>query len=250
MTNCAIVSNMGECLLPKSFQPIITCEHGGNRIPPDYAYLFLGQEDRLNSHRGYDPGALEVARRVAQQLEAPLFFSTTSRLLVELNRSLGHPHLFSEATKNLPQRVKKDILGKYYFPYRDQVELAIRQRIQSGRIVVHLSVHSFTPVFNAVERAMDVGILYDPHRSPEKEWARNWQEILNRQNAKITVRKNAPYRGTADGFTTYLRKRFSSTAYLGIELEMNQKHMHQESADRNSFLEGILKSLDREKDIV
>jgi hypothetical protein len=36
------------------------------------------------------------------------------------------------------------------------------------------------------------------------------------------VRRNYPYRGTADGFTTYLRRQFSARKYLGIELEVNQ----------------------------
>ena len=41
---------------------LITCEHGGNRIPPRYRDLFAGCEALLQSHRGYDPGALTLAR--------------------------------------------------------------------------------------------------------------------------------------------------------------------------------------------
>ena len=35
---------------------VITCEHGGNRIPVLYRDLFHGQQQQLESHRGYDPG--------------------------------------------------------------------------------------------------------------------------------------------------------------------------------------------------
>ena len=35
---------------------IVTCEHGGNRIPAPYRPLFRGQKALLDSHRGYDPG--------------------------------------------------------------------------------------------------------------------------------------------------------------------------------------------------
>jgi hypothetical protein len=41
----------------------------------------------------------------------------------------------------------------------------------------------------------------------------------------FSVRRNYPYRGTADGFTTYLRRQLSSSPYLGIELEINQRHV-------------------------
>ena len=37
---------------------LFTCEHGGNRIPAPYRRLFRGQRALLDSHRGYDPGAL------------------------------------------------------------------------------------------------------------------------------------------------------------------------------------------------
>ena len=41
----------------------------------------------------------------------------------------------------------------------------------------------------------------------------------------LKVRRNYPYTGKSDGFTAYLRRRFPPAAYLGIELEINQKHV-------------------------
>ena len=57
---------------------LITCEHGGNRIPPRFRSLFAGFEALLQTHRGHDPGALALARELAGALAAPLFVSTTS----------------------------------------------------------------------------------------------------------------------------------------------------------------------------
>ena len=74
---------------------IITCEHGGNRIPAPYRRLFRGQRALLDSHRGYDPGSLVMAKALASAFGAPLVASTVSRLLIDLNRSIGHPQLFS-----------------------------------------------------------------------------------------------------------------------------------------------------------
>lgn len=58
---------------------IITCEHGGNRIPTPYRDLFLGHQTLLSSHHGFDPGALSMARTLADAFAAPLVSSTVSR---------------------------------------------------------------------------------------------------------------------------------------------------------------------------
>ena len=39
----------------------------------------------------------------------------------------------------------------------------------------------------------------------------------------LVVRFNYPYKGISDGFTKYLRTRFTGKQYIGIELEVNQK---------------------------
>ncbi|HTO59218.1 MAG TPA: N-formylglutamate amidohydrolase, partial [Pseudomonadales bacterium] len=66
---------------------VVTCEHGGHRIPPRWAALFERRRTLLESHRGWDSGALTFARKLAKALDAPLVANTTSRLLVDLNRS-------------------------------------------------------------------------------------------------------------------------------------------------------------------
>src|SRR5208282_1599260 len=92
---------------------VITCEHGGNRIPVLYRDLFHGQQQQLESHRGYDPGALVMGRALAAALAAPLVVSTVSRLLVDLNRSVGHPRLHCEAIRKAPAAVRQRILKHY-----------------------------------------------------------------------------------------------------------------------------------------
>jgi predicted N-formylglutamate amidohydrolase len=206
---------------------LVTCEHGGNRIPPRYRPLFAGFEAQLETHRGYDPGALALARQMARALAAPLFVSTTSRLLIDLNRSPGHPKLYSEATRNAPAVVRREILGSYYLPYRSRVEAHIADAIARGSRVIHLSSHSFTPVLDGAVRNADVSLLYDPSRAGETALCRRWQAGLEAQAPALKVRRNYPYTGKSDGLTAYLRRRFPADAYVGIELEINQKHVLQ-----------------------
>jgi hypothetical protein len=55
----------------------------------------------LDSHRGLDYGALEVARAFGTRLGVVPFTATTTRLVVDLNRSSYHPNVFSEYTRVL-----------------------------------------------------------------------------------------------------------------------------------------------------
>jgi predicted N-formylglutamate amidohydrolase len=202
---------------------IITCEHGGNRIPAAYRALFHDQDALLESHRGHDPGALLMAKTLAAALHAPLVVSTISRLLVDLNRSPGHPRLFSSPVREAPVTLRRDIVTAYYLPYREQVEHLVAQAVRRGRRVIHVSSHSFTPILDGKIRTADVGLLYHPERGGEVRLCARWKLALATQMPHLRVRRNYPYAGKGDGLTNHLRQRFSASDYLGIELEVNQE---------------------------
>jgi predicted N-formylglutamate amidohydrolase len=199
---------------------ILTCEHGGNEIPKKYATYFKNREAVLKTHRGFDLGALDVFKHLKSLAEAS-FFSKTSRLLIELNRSLHHKNLFSEFSKSLSKEEKLEVI-KEYTSYRNSVENAVQQLIYNKETVVHISVHSFTPVLNSAERNCDIGLLFDSRKTKEKEFCKLLKSEIIRKESTLKVRYNYPYLGKADGFTTSLRKQFPEN-YLGIEIEINQK---------------------------
>ena len=199
---------------------LLTCEHGGNDIPLAYKKFFYN-EDVLKTHRGYDLGALDMFEFLKPLSDAS-FFSTTSRLLVELNRSLHNKQLFSEFTKDLSKSDKAKIIEEYYSPYRKAVENKIKSYIENDDAVLHLSIHSFTPNLNGKDRSCDIGLLYDSSKKPERQFCKQLSAKFIKQDSNLNVRFNYPYLGKADGFTTYLRKQFPKH-YLGIEIEVNQK---------------------------
>jgi predicted N-formylglutamate amidohydrolase len=198
---------------------LVTCEHGGNRVPPRYQELFAGQEGLLGTHRAHDIGSMAMARSLARRLDASLVACTTTRLLVDLNRSIGHPRLFSELTRGLPRAAREQILRGHYVPYRLAVEAWIG--IQR-RPVLHVSSHSFTPVLDGEVRQADVSLLYDPRRERERALAARWKAAILERQPGLRVRFNYPYAGRADGLTTALRRLFPDERYAGIELEVNQ----------------------------
>ena len=198
---------------------LFTCEHGGRGVPAEYGALFAGADAVLESHRGWDPGALAVFEALAPALADAAFAATTTRLLVDLNRSLHHPGVFSEFTRPLPGEARREIAARWWRPWRDAVRGQVATWRATGYRVRHFSVHSFTPALDGKVRNADIGLLYDPARRREREWCRRWRELL--QGRGWRVRLNYPYRGTADGHTTALRRLFPS-GYAGIELELNQ----------------------------
>ncbi len=202
---------------------LLTCEHGGARVPRPYAFVFSGRDRVLASHRGYDRGALALARRLARLLDAPSMFADTTRLLIDLNRSLGHPGLFSEYTRRLTRAQREEIVSHYYRPHRAAVEALVWLLAAHQRPLVHVAVHSFTPVLAGSRRRFDVGLLYDPSRGAEARFARAWQGELRADAPALVVRRNQPYLGKADGLTTALRRELAPRHYLGIELEVNQR---------------------------
>ena len=208
---------------------IISCEHGGNQVPSEYHHLFKGKQ-ALNSHRGWDAGALILAKELARKLDAPLFFSEKTRLLVDLNRSPHHRNLFSEFTSNCDEETRNTILRDNYFPYRNQVEKEITKTINP---VIHFSIHSFTPKLDSKTRHADIGLLYDPARKGERDLCITLQSILQDQTQNLIIRRNYPYRGNADGLTTYLRKKYPGSKYIGIEIEINQKNINRSDHWKN-----------------
>jgi predicted N-formylglutamate amidohydrolase len=201
---------------------ILSCEHAVDTIPDKYQQVFEGQESLLNSHRAIDFGAKEIAIHLSQTLDCTLFMAKASRILIDCNRSLGNKGLFSEISSQFSATEKEKIINEYYLPFRNQVKEQIQLHITAGFQVIHLSIHSFTPIFHEVVRNAEFGLLYDPKRPSEKAFAHALQKQLRSQTKEWHTRLNYPYKGTADGFTSALRREFPDEAYVGIEIESNQ----------------------------
>ncbi len=204
---------------------LVSCEHGGNRVPKEYTPLFAGAGDVLATHRGYDLGALEVARAFGRRLGVQPFTATTTRLVVDLNRSPGNRTVFSAYTRLLPLERRAAALAAHYWPYRRAVEAAVAGAVGGGRTVLHVSAHSFTPALRGEVRNCDVGFLYDPRRRGEVRFVEAWFAALRAAAPELELRRNYPYRGVSDALVTHLRRRYAGRAYVGMELEINQKHV-------------------------
>lgn len=201
---------------------VVTCEHASNAVPPRARAALAPAARLLSTHQAYDAGAAELARLFARELQAPLFLGRATRLAIDLNRSAGHRALFSRFTRALPQAERRALAEELWLPFRAEAFEAIARAARRGQ-VLHLSVHSFTPRLDGRDRPIDVALLYDPKRAPERAFAARWLAALAALRPDLRLRRNAPYRGDADGHTTALRRRFPAYRYLGLELEVSQR---------------------------
>lgn len=218
---------------------LLTCEHGGNVIPEEYARAFASEaaRDALSSHRGLDIGALAIARALARRFDAPLIASEVSRLLCDLNRSLNNTALFSEFALALTPAERERVLNEHYHPHRERVELALCQHLSHG--VLHLAVHSFTPELRGEVRRAEIGLLYDPARPGETAWCERYKRALARLAPELRVRRNYPYLGKTDGLATFLRRKYPATSYVGVELEVNQALLTGAEGQREQVLAAL-----------
>jgi len=222
---------------------LVTCEHGGNRIPADLAPFFCHMRRSLASHRGYDAGALMMARTLAHALSAPLVASTTSRLVIDLNRSIDNAGVWSDVTRALPPERRERIVRRLYLPYRRRTDAVVAAARAARRPLVHFSSHSFTPVLHGKRRRADVGLLYDPSRPGEAKLCAAIKAALRAQAPSLHVRRNYPYAGKSDGLVTWLRSRYGPREYVGVEVEVNQAIVGREPREWRWLREALVASI-------
>ncbi len=211
-----------------SLSLILSCEYAGNQVPIRYRGLFPTDEI-LNSPEGWDEGALDITVALSEALDVSCFTHQTTRLLVDVNQSLSNPHLFSVFTTGLGDEDKQLLLDKYYFPYRLRVEHALAML---PKPVVHLSIRSLPPAFQERIYLTDIGIVFDSQRTFEKTMALQLMSSLEQALGDFRIEFKDSAENATDGFTAYLRTRFSEEEYLGITIEINQKLLTPETIDK------------------
>lgn len=146
---------------------VVVCDHASNKIPRRLGSLGLGDDD-LATHIAWDPGAAEVARRLAEHLEAPLVLSGYSRLVVDCNRPLESPESMARESggtivpgnRELNAASRAARVEGLFHPYHRAISEILDRRSAAGRPSLLLSVHSFTPVLNDSWRPWHVAFSY------------------------------------------------------------------------------------------
>ena len=182
---------------------LLVCEHALPRIPRQLAHLGLPKEERLR-HIGWDIGALALARDLSVRLDAALFHTNYSRLVVDCNRPLDNPSLIPKISETtaVPGNVglgKEDRalrLDTLFHPFQSAVSRRLDVRAAAGRATFVVGVHSYTPVFKGEVRPWHAGILYGKATG----FAQGLIQALSRENG-LVIGDNDPYRIDHDDYT-------------------------------------------------
>jgi predicted N-formylglutamate amidohydrolase len=175
---------------------VLVCDHASHFIPARYGDMGLTDAERL-SHIGWDPGALEVSRRLSVLLDAPLVASRISRLVIDANRAEDSPGLiwtFSEATRiaaneNLPEVERQHRIEAYHRPYHAAIEEVLDRRRRAGKETILVCVHSFTPVFLGVPRPWPIGLIH----GRDQRFTHALRAALAAESPSLDIGWNEPY---------------------------------------------------------
>lgn len=177
-------------------QCLIVCDHASNRIPVALGTLGLSKKDR-EKHIAWDPGTEVIGRYLSEQLDAPAYFATFSRIVVDVNRGANSPecmrevydHIAVPGNTNLSRAEKKQRIDEIFNPYHKNLAAQVQRFLKKKRIPMIISVHSFTPEMDGYRRPWHIGILWNK----EDDIALKLVDNLRAQNPTMIVGENEPY---------------------------------------------------------
>ena len=174
---------------------LITVDHAGARIPQRLGTLGLPPAE-LKRHIAWDIGALGVARRLSEALDAALIAQNYSRLVIDCNRDPkveSSIPIISESSEipgnmNLSPEQTLARRAEIFDPYHQHITALLDERAAAGRPTILVAQHSMTNVYKGVRREMHAAILYNRDR----RMAGLMLEALRRESGLI-VGDNEPY---------------------------------------------------------
>jgi predicted N-formylglutamate amidohydrolase len=210
---------MGQGMSDGAFEPVvvespdgvgplvIVCDHASNRIPAEYS-SFGFDEDALQTHIAWDPGALAVARHLSAEFDAPLIWPDVSRLVIDCNRAADMASLIVTESEGRPVLANRDLsdeerkrrLDTIHRAYHAAIEACLARRRASHLPTMLIAIHSYTPVFLGKARPWQVGIVFDDDR-------RLADHLISGLEAdpELTVGINEPYSPADNVYYTVAR---------------------------------------------
>jgi predicted N-formylglutamate amidohydrolase len=225
---------------------VFVCDHASNWVPPSLKGLGLPPGE-LERHIAWDPGALELARRLSDLLDAPLVHATVSRLVLDVNRDPTHhgsvvtrsedtdiPGNHAISAEDRARRVQS-----IYQPYHHALAGVIEQSVARNPTPQIVSIHSFTPIYRKEQRPWHIGVL----SGDDKRLAQPLLELL-RADGEFHVGDNQPYAPT-DGVYHTLERHCASRNLRSVLLELRSDTISADEGSRQwaSRLERALRAI-------
>jgi len=158
-----------EVLQPERQAPVLViCDHASRAIPRALGRLGL-DDAALMPHIGWDIGAAQLTRRLAELLDAPAVLCGYSRLVIDCNRGLGDATSIPAESDGvavpgnvgLTPAARVARVAACFRPYHDAIAAQLAEFAARGAAPIVFSIHSFTPIMNGAERPWHVGVLWN-----------------------------------------------------------------------------------------
>lgn len=174
---------------------VIVVDHASARIPRRLANLGLPDAE-LRRHIAWDIGALSVARRVAEALDAPLVAQNYSRLVIDCNRdpkvatSIPRISELREIPGNIGLSAAEIAARRteIFDPYHRRIRELLDARQAIGNRTILVAQHTMTDVYKSDRRRMHAAVLYNRDR----RFAGAVLDMLRREQHLI-IADNEPY---------------------------------------------------------
>jgi predicted N-formylglutamate amidohydrolase len=199
---------------------IFTCEHASHTVPWDTTHL---DQSLLEQHWGWDIGAAQVVESLCDQSDSVAVLAGVSRLVIDVNRAPDSRTLVVKNCGDRPVDFNQNVdaheiarrVNAVHTPFHQLVETVVDTRLRQCPVNL-VSIHSFTPVWNGVPRAMEIGVLFDRYA----EHAQRLAEAL--QSEGFITAMNAPYSGMTGELMYSANRHGLKYARPYLELEIRQ----------------------------
>ena len=228
---------------------IIVADHASARIPRRLANLGL-PDSELKRHIAWDIGALSVAQRVAQAIDAPLVAQNYSRLVIDCNRdprvatSIPRISELCAIPGNIgltaPQIAARRT--EIFDPYHRRIRELLDHRQALGRRAILVAQHTMTDVYKGDRRKMHAAVLYNRDR----RFAAVVLKLLRRERHLI-VGDNEPY-FVSDETDYTIPHHAEARSLLHVEIEIRQDLVSDAAgqAEWAARIAGVLQDAQRE----
>lgn len=172
---------------------VLTCEHGDRMVPAALAEGMPSADD-MARHIAYDPGAADIARALAERLDAPLALQPYSRLAIDCNRPRHAADLAPAESDGscIPfnQDLGDDALEARWQAIHQPFHRAVDELIAARGHPALLAVHSFTRQLRGQPpRSMALGLI----ARKDKTFARSLHGEMSAVQTDLEIAFDAPY---------------------------------------------------------
>ena len=224
---------------------LLVCDHASNFIPRALANLGL-DETHLWRHIAFDIGVGEVTRQLSRRLGATAILCGFSRLIIDPNRDPEAPSSIPAlvdgvavpGNRDLTEGQRRGRIETFFKPYHEAISHRLELMRARGTAPAVVSVHSFTPVLEGVERPWQVAALWD--RDPRLPLP----FMATLRSLGFTVGDNEPYSGRDfHGYTMQRHADAQGLANLLIEIRQDLIDTPEGVEEWSEILAGTLRDV-------